>query len=353
MRAVAVLVALTLGLVAVPRPVTSQASAEPPRRITGNNIVPPTKVKDVPPVYPPEARQSGVSRVVIIETTIGEDGKVRDARVLRSIPLLDQAALDAVKQWEYTPTIVEGKPRAVIMTATVNFTTRGVAPVGGNAVAGQAAVPAAQPAPGLVRVFAYHPPNGGSLVAWDITQARATSLPHWTPDTDVPPLTTVDATQLARAWLAGRYPQVPRFDLQSASLIHIRRSPNIDFWYYRLDFFSGTPQVTGPLFVVVLPDGTVAEPAGTGPAAAPAPQPQVFQPGAGITSPRLLRDVKAKYTEEALRRKIAGTVAVQGVVGLEHFPLVLSTRPWYFSRSGGADGRAVFDGPTNPRAEGF
>jgi outer membrane biosynthesis protein TonB len=74
MRAVAVLVALTLGLVAVPRPVTSQASAEPPIRITGNNIVPPTKVKDVPPVYPPEARQSGVSGVVIIEATIGERG---------------------------------------------------------------------------------------------------------------------------------------------------------------------------------------------------------------------------------------------------------------------------------------
>ena len=38
---------------------------------------------------------------------------------------------------------------------------------------------------------------------------------------------------------------------------------------------------------------------------------------------------------------------------LEHFPLVLSTRPWYFSRAGGADGRGLFDGPTDPRAEGF
>ena len=50
------------------------------------------------------------------------DGKVQDARVLRSIPLLDQAALDAVKQWQYTPTLLNGVPVPVIMTVTVNFT---------------------------------------------------------------------------------------------------------------------------------------------------------------------------------------------------------------------------------------
>jgi protein TonB len=47
---------------------------------------------------------------------------VQDARVLRSIPLLDQAALDAVKQWEFTPTLLNNVPVPVIMTVTVQFT---------------------------------------------------------------------------------------------------------------------------------------------------------------------------------------------------------------------------------------
>jgi hypothetical protein len=50
------------------------------------------------------------------------DGKVADAKVLRSIPLLDSAALDAVRQWEFTPTLLNGVPVPVIMTVTVNFT---------------------------------------------------------------------------------------------------------------------------------------------------------------------------------------------------------------------------------------
>ena len=60
--------------------------------------------------------------VVIIEATIGPNGRVQDARVLRSIPLLDQAALDAVRQWEFTPTLLNGVPVPVIMTVTVQFT---------------------------------------------------------------------------------------------------------------------------------------------------------------------------------------------------------------------------------------
>jgi periplasmic protein TonB len=88
----------------------------------GGNIKQPTKTKHVPPVYPPIAQSARVQGVVIIEATIGPDGKVRDARVLRSIPLLDASALDAVKQWEFTPTLLNGVPVPVIMTVTVQFT---------------------------------------------------------------------------------------------------------------------------------------------------------------------------------------------------------------------------------------
>ena len=87
----------------------------------GGKIKPPIKMNDVAPVYPAIAKNANVSGVVIIEATIGTDGKVIDAKVLRSVPLLDQAALDAVRQWEYAPTLLNGVPVPVVMTVTINF----------------------------------------------------------------------------------------------------------------------------------------------------------------------------------------------------------------------------------------
>jgi TonB family protein len=88
----------------------------------GGNVRPPIKIKDVRPVYPAIAQTARVSGAVVIEAMIDADGKVADATVIKSIPLLDQAALDAVKQWEYRPSLLNGKPVPVVMTVTVNFT---------------------------------------------------------------------------------------------------------------------------------------------------------------------------------------------------------------------------------------
>jgi protein TonB len=88
----------------------------------GGNIKPPKKIKDVKPTYPAIAQSARVQGIVIIEATIGPTGKVTDAKVLRSQPLLDQAALAAVRQWEFTPTLLNGVPVPVIMTVTVQFT---------------------------------------------------------------------------------------------------------------------------------------------------------------------------------------------------------------------------------------
>jgi TonB family protein len=96
------------------------ASAAPPVRI-GGDVREPKKIRDVKPVYPPEALAAGVRGVVIIEAVIGTDGTVSDARILRSVPLLDQAALDAVRQWQFTTTYLNGVATPVIMTVTVNF----------------------------------------------------------------------------------------------------------------------------------------------------------------------------------------------------------------------------------------
>jgi protein TonB len=108
------------GLAEAPPPPPPPPPTAPVR--VGGNIKTPTKVKDVRPVYPAIAQSARVQGVVIIEATIGPTGTVQDAKVLRSIPLLDQSALDAVKQWVFTPTTLNGVPVPVIMTVTVNFT---------------------------------------------------------------------------------------------------------------------------------------------------------------------------------------------------------------------------------------
>jgi len=87
----------------------------------GGGLKAPMKTRDVRPEYPPIAQSARVQGVVIIEALIDEGGTVVDAHVLRSIPLLDQAALDAVQQWKYAPVNLNGVPQAVIMTVTVNF----------------------------------------------------------------------------------------------------------------------------------------------------------------------------------------------------------------------------------------
>jgi len=107
--------------VAAPPPPPPPPPPPAPVRV-GGAIKQPSKIKDARPVYPPIAQSARVQGVVIIEAVIGPDGHVQEAKVLRSIPLLDAAALDAVKQWQYTPTLLNGQPVPVIMTVTVNFT---------------------------------------------------------------------------------------------------------------------------------------------------------------------------------------------------------------------------------------
>jgi TonB family protein len=88
----------------------------------GGDVRQPTKTKHVSPAYPELAEAASVQGVVILEARIGVEGKVTHARVLRSVPLLDQAALDAVMQWEFQPTLLNGQPVPVMMTVTVQFT---------------------------------------------------------------------------------------------------------------------------------------------------------------------------------------------------------------------------------------
>jgi len=89
----------------------------------GNGIAAPEKVKNVLPVYPLEAQNARAQGVVIVEVRVEPDGRVSNARVMRSIPQLDQAALDAVSRWEFSPALDrQGRATPVILTVTVQFT---------------------------------------------------------------------------------------------------------------------------------------------------------------------------------------------------------------------------------------
>jgi protein TonB len=102
--------------------VPARPPAAPVPQRAGQGVREPRKIVDVAPIYPEIARRAKVQGAVILEAVIDESGAVDRIRVLRSSPLLDAAAIDAVSRWRYTPTLLNGTPVAVLMTITINFT---------------------------------------------------------------------------------------------------------------------------------------------------------------------------------------------------------------------------------------
>src|SRR5262245_9298253 len=100
-------------------PAPEPQSKTPVRLHSG--IKPPQRLVNIAPIYPTIALQIHKEGIVIIDATIDEQGNVIETRILRSIPLLDEAALAAVRQWKFSPTLLNGIPVPIVMTVTVNF----------------------------------------------------------------------------------------------------------------------------------------------------------------------------------------------------------------------------------------
>jgi len=109
------------GVIALPPPPPPPPVPQGPVRIFGG-MQAPRKLVHVDPVYPSVAQTARVEGVVILEATIDARGRVVDVQVLRSVRLLDEAAVAAVRQWIYTPTLLNGVPVPIVMTVTVKFT---------------------------------------------------------------------------------------------------------------------------------------------------------------------------------------------------------------------------------------
>lgn len=108
-----------------PPPVAAPPPAREERVRIGGVVRAPERLSYVAPIYPPVALAARLRGLVIIEAVIDTRGHVQDARILRSdSPLLIEAAVTAVRQWTYSPTLLNGVPVSVIMTVTVQFTLR-------------------------------------------------------------------------------------------------------------------------------------------------------------------------------------------------------------------------------------
>ena len=105
----------------LPRP----RPAEPVR--VGGTVQEPRKIVDVAPIYPLVAARAGIKGIVIIEAIVDPRGRVADATVIKGVPAFYEAALEAVRRWVYTPTLIDGVPTPIIMTVTVRFELRSAA----------------------------------------------------------------------------------------------------------------------------------------------------------------------------------------------------------------------------------
>ena len=103
----------------VPPPPPAPKQVEAVR--VGGAIEQPALVQRVPPVYPEVALLAQLQGLVILEATVNTDGQVEAVKVLRSVGLLDEAAIDAVRQWRYSPLTLNGVPTPFILTVTVAF----------------------------------------------------------------------------------------------------------------------------------------------------------------------------------------------------------------------------------------
>jgi protein TonB len=112
------------GLVAAPLPALPPPAPPPVERAPvriGGAVTAPALLERVDPVYPPIAVQARVQGVVILEAVVDSSGRVEAVRVLRSIRLLDAAAMEAVRKWRYSPLFLNGTAERFVLTVTVSF----------------------------------------------------------------------------------------------------------------------------------------------------------------------------------------------------------------------------------------
>jgi TonB family protein len=137
----------------------------------------PAKITHVDPVYPEQARQARIQGTVVVQVTVGTDGRVSNARVLRSIPMLDQAALDAVRQWVYDARAMSAP---VTLRVTVPFgVSAPAATIATPPLRSPQALPPARTPPGTVATLPRMVAINGDLLKKVQAFAQSTTRRIW------------------------------------------------------------------------------------------------------------------------------------------------------------------------------
>jgi len=105
-----------------PPPVKEEKKATPSRIRVGGNVQQANLIRKVTPLYPPLAKQARIQGFVRFTAIIGKDGTIQNLQLVSGHPLLVEAAKQAVSQWQYKPTLLNGDPVEVVTTIEVNFT---------------------------------------------------------------------------------------------------------------------------------------------------------------------------------------------------------------------------------------
>jgi TonB family protein len=259
-------------------------------------------IHQVPPVYPPLAKQARIQGTVRLTAIIGKDGTVQDVQLVSGHPLLVPAAMEAVRQWRYEPTLLNGEPVEVITQIDVNFTLSGAGP--GEAVATAAGVVSEAPA---ARPFASIGPEKG-VRRIQVPAADQEEKLIYKAGPVYPPLAQqagVRGTVTCRILIAADGAVKAVQPARGHPLLIPPVIEAVKQYRYRSTTVDGQP-------AEVVTEVEVKVPAGELPAAAAVPDVEspgdVYKVGPGVTSPKLIRKTEPQYTEEARDAKLEGTV---------------------------------------------
>lgn len=252
-------------------------AADDAPKVAGQDVPPPKRTRTVLPDFPAEAQAQGLHGIVILELIIGTDGVVSEAKVVRSIAPFDEAALTAVRKWEYEITKVDGKPVRVVLTVPITFALKlpEVSRQDGIPELRQGATPA------------YPGAKGGAKVTADITlDAEGRIADALVTEGDAPWSDAV--LQALRTWrfAPGDEPAIYAFRLEAE--FQPAKGDKPQKVAMRLSGLRKTSPVAAEAAAAVPPPTTTAPAPAESPAPAPAPTPAVAsapQPAAPVPAP--------------------------------------------------------------------
>jgi len=288
-----------------------QGEPQAQRLRVGGNVQQRKLIHQEPPLYPPLAKQARIQGTVRFTATIAKDGTVKDLQLVSGHPLLVAAAQEAVRKWQYEPTVLNGRPVEVVTQIDLNFTLSGGVPGGaGPGVGPGEAHETVAPPP-----FASVEPEKGVKRIRVAPSDQEEKLLH-RPAAMYPPLAqqagvrgVVGVRLLIAVDGAVKAVQVVR----GHPLLIPAATEAAKQYRFRPTTLDGQP-------AEVVTEVEVRVPAGEWPAASAAPPPEaelppgVYKVGPAVSTPKLIRKIEPQYTEQARDAKHQGAVVLQVVV---------------------------------------